>query len=270
MRAFRKKKQQSASLDDLVFEHRNKEYGSYYLRTTYDRRLRFSVLLVLSFSLLVTLLLYLWEINPWHEPLEIADNSYSDSIQYESDRIHIYNPMVVPPALPVVSDKAPERAKSTELASESNIRKDIPLAKTIPITIPLMDTSLKKQAEDLLQRHKKNLDKEKSLFADSLSIILERPPLFPDGYAAIQSYFYKNQHYPEYALSRGIHGSPVVSFIVNKAGVVEKVKIVNGVDPGLDREAIRLVTMMPRWQPAYYKGNPIACMLIMPVDFTIK
>ncbi len=271
MTAFRKKKQYLNSLDDIVFEHRNKDYGCYHIRATYRRRLGYSFVLVLFLFLAGTLTVYFWKINPWYEPLNKSDESYTDRIDYDPDLIHIINQLsVVPPDRQIVLSEMDEAVQNREQIRRVDFRMDIPKVELKPVVTPMADTSITKKADNLLLRHKENLQKQMARFADSLSFILEKVPQFPGGNAAIQSYFYKNQHYPEYTLSRGIHGSPIVSFIVSKAGIVENVRVVKGIDLQLDREAVRLVKSMPVWQPALYKGKPVACMLLLPVDFTIK
>jgi len=166
-------------------------------------------------------------------------------------------------------DKLSEEAFSTEQLRKSNSLKVVPVKEHKPV-LPQIDTSYKKVITDLLLRHKKNILAEKSILSDTLSIVLEKAPEFPGGYMAIQYYFIKNQHYPKVALLTGISGSTIVSFVINVKGLVEDAKVVSGIDPELDMEAIRLVKAMPAWQPAIYKGKPIACMLIMPVNFSIR
>lgn len=161
-----------------------------------------------------------------------------------------------------------EPADITEQQETQNYKADLPQVKIIPM-LNKADTSLNKLADILLKRHK-DLLKEKTFQTDTIRLVLEKAPQFPGGNTALQFYFYKNQQYPVNALIAGIHGSTIVSFVVNEKGMVEEPKVVSGIDPELDMEAIRLVKSMPPWQPAYYKGKPIACMLVIPVDFGIR
>ena len=136
--------------------------------------------------------------------------------------------------------------------------------------VKVIDSAMNKMLENMLERHKSILLSNKKSLSDSLKIILEKAPTFPGGYSAVQSFFLKYQRYPQNALLKGVQGNTIVSFVVNTKGVVEDPKIVEGIDPELDREAIRLVSIMPNWQPAYYKGKPISCIMVMPVSFSIK
>jgi protein TonB len=270
MAAFLKKQQHSLTLDDIVFEHRNKGYGCYYIRFTYQRRLRFSFILVLSSFICATGIIYAWKINPLNHNYVKYDDRFIRSVNYNSD--------IIPVTVQMPLEHKNEQVSLNQLSkpvyasgkfNRTNNPAEVPLVQH-KLVIPVADTLLKKQIEDLLRKHNDNLTKEKQLLTDSLSIILEKVPQFPGGYAAIQSYFYKNQHYPEGAILAGIQGSTIVSFIVNEKGLVEDARVVSGIDPELDLEAIRMVNIMPPWKPGIYKGKPVSCMLVLPVNFTIR
>ena len=258
------------SLDDIVFEHRNKDYGCYYIRANYFRRLRLSFFIVLFAFVFTTLAIYFLEINPWFESRGKFYTTDISRVEYDPDLIHIINQLsVVRPDKPTKLILTDNPVKSEEPIERREVRPVVPITLSKPV-VPLADTTHEKLAEQLIERHKQDIDKQKSSFTDSISMILDIVPQFPGGNAAIQTYFYRNQHYPLNALSKGIHGSTIVSLLINKKGLVEKARVVKGIDPELDMEAIRLVKSMPAWQPAIYKGRPIACMLILPVAFIIK
>jgi protein TonB len=258
------------TLDDIVFEERNKEYGCYKLRYTYQRRLLFSFTLVLSIFLFATLTIYYWKINPLIQNTNNIEDTFTETVMYNPDMIPMLIQMpVIPKEKQVPLIVLSEQKNTTEQLKRLNNKVEMPLVNYKP-EFTIVDTAHKTLADDLLQRHKDNLKKEKSYLTDTLVIILEKAPQFPGGNAAIQTYFLKNQRYPVNALLTGIQGSSIVSFVVNEKGIVEDAMVVTGIDPELDKEAIRLVKAMPIWQPAYSKGKPIACMLIMPVEFAIK
>lgn len=258
------------SLDEIVFEHRNKEYGGYDLRTSYRRYMIISYSLVLGLFVIVSLLLLLSEIFPSFG--RNKKNTYSNlkPVQYDHDLLPVIGDLSFHPIVrPNLIKPGEEQGNVALQVRKTQIIEKTPIREYKPEQI-VNDTAFNLRAEDLLKRHKNNVQNTLAQKKDTLSIILEKAPLFPGGYGAVQSFFLKNQHYPENALRKGIQGSSLVSFIVSTQGVVQNAKIVEGLDPELDREALRLVSLMPNWQPAYYKGKPIACKLIMPVDFTIR
>jgi len=270
MKDSEKIKPSDKSLDDIVFEHRNKEYGCYYLRVSYNKRFILSYSLVVGLLLGVSIFLYFREIFPVNNYLDNLVNTKFEQVQYEEDLLPVINTLPANPAgRPTIQDKPAESENLANQVKRAEFQVKAIAKEITPVKLA-KDTTLNKLAEDLLKRHKTNLVNSKAYQIDTLTMVLEKAPLFPGGYTAIQSFFLKNQHYPESALIKGIHGSTIVSFLVSTQGVVERAKVVEGTDPELDREAIRLVNMLPKWQPALYKGKPVACMLVMPVDFTIK
>jgi periplasmic protein TonB len=270
MSDYQEKKPKSRTLDDIVFETRNRDYGCYDLRSTYRHRLLVSVIWAVSIFLVTTISIYLIAIYPWNKRFDQSDLVQLDSINYDHDMVTLLSQLseiepdqTTPPLISLEPIPISTELKGAEL------RREVPIIDIKPI-IPRADTSNSRLVDDLIRKHESQTARTKTAVTDSITMILDKVPQYPGGYAAVQTYFYKNQHYPENALIHGIHGSAVVSFIVNQNGEVEKAKVVKAVDPDLDQEAIRLVKAMPKWQPAYYKGKPIASMMIMPVDFSLR
>jgi protein TonB len=98
---------------------------------------------------------------------------------------------------------------------------------------------------------------------------VEQLPEFPGGWTALMQWLTRNLHYPAIAQQQKIQGKVVVSFIINKDGTVTNVKLEKSVDVSLDREALRVVKMMPRWKPAIMHDKPCRCMFVIPVVFSL-
>lgn len=98
---------------------------------------------------------------------------------------------------------------------------------------------------------------------------VEQLPVFPGGWTALMQWLTRNLHYPAIAQQQKIQGKVVVSFIINKDGSVADVKLEKSVDVSLDREALRVVRMMPKWQPAIMHDKPCRCMFVIPVVFSL-
>ena len=99
--------------------------------------------------------------------------------------------------------------------------------------------------------------------------VVERMPQFPGGVAAQVEYFKKNLRYPAEAKKAGTQGRVVVQFFVNKDGSISNVKVLRGVDPALDAEAIRLVNSMPKWKPGMQKGKAVTVKYTVSVLFSL-
>ena len=98
---------------------------------------------------------------------------------------------------------------------------------------------------------------------------VDRLPDFPGGMAQLMKWLTKNLTYPEMAKARQISGRVVVSFIINSDGTVDDAKLLNTVDPMLDREALRVVKMMPKWNPGLSGGKACRTLVHMPVVFKL-
>ena len=99
--------------------------------------------------------------------------------------------------------------------------------------------------------------------------VVEQLPEFPGGMVEFMKWLTKNLKYPPSAQSRKIQGRVVVSFIVNRDGTIADAKVVKSVDPQLDREAMRVVRMMPNWKPGLQMGKPCRTMFAIPIVFKL-
>lgn len=97
----------------------------------------------------------------------------------------------------------------------------------------------------------------------------ERTPEFPGGEAELYRFMAMNIKYPAEAMDAGQEGRVVVGFTVQADGKVTDPRILRGVCPALDREALRIVGMMPDWIPATRDGQPLNCSMAVPVQFKL-
>jgi Ca-activated chloride channel family protein len=100
-------------------------------------------------------------------------------------------------------------------------------------------------------------------------VIVEDMPEFPGGNAALANYLSKNVKYPEEARKKGIQGRVFVNFVIDVDGKVVNVRIVRGVHPLLDAEAMRVVKAMPKWEPGKQRGKPVRTTYTLPVSFVL-
>ena len=100
--------------------------------------------------------------------------------------------------------------------------------------------------------------------------IVEKLPQFTGGEKAINEFISKTLQYPVIAQENGIQGKVVCSFIINQDGSVTDAEVVSGVDPSLDREALRIVRSMPKWTPGMQRVKAFRVKYTMPVIFTLQ
>ena len=114
---------------------------------------------------------------------------------------------------------------------------------------------------------------EKEAVADNNEIVASADvmPKFKGGdLKKFQEYINENTIYPQVAAEMGLQGRVKVSFVVEKDGRVSNVKIVKGVDPLLDREALRVVTSSPKWTPGQNAGHPVRVSQTATVLFVMR
>ena len=100
--------------------------------------------------------------------------------------------------------------------------------------------------------------------------IVENMPEFPGGDLALRKYIADNVKYPEIAKENGLSGKVFVQFVINQKGEVQDVKIARGVDPALDKEAIRVVQGLPKWKPGSQRGKPVKVSYTVPINFQLN
>ena len=105
---------------------------------------------------------------------------------------------------------------------------------------------------------------------DKVYQVVEKMPEFPGGKQRLLNWVMKNIQYPAEARRKGVQGRVVITFVINKNGKAVEPVIVQSVDPLLDKEAIRLVNSMPKWEPGEEKGEPVRVKFTMPINFRLS
>ena len=101
--------------------------------------------------------------------------------------------------------------------------------------------------------------------------VVEQMPEFPNGgMAGLMQYLSKNIKYPTIAQENGTQGRVTVQFVVNRDGSIVDAKVLRGVDPYLDKEAIRVISSMPKWKPGMQRGKAVRVKYTVPVIFRLQ
>ena len=104
--------------------------------------------------------------------------------------------------------------------------------------------------------------------ADKVFGMVEEQPSFPGGQAALMKYIEENMRCPD--PESDASGRVIVQFVIGKDGTVKDPKVVRGITPALDEEALRLVRNMPKWRPGKQMGKAVEVRYTMPVTFKWK
>ncbi len=105
---------------------------------------------------------------------------------------------------------------------------------------------------------------------DEPFVVVEEMPEFPGGDSSLLQFIANNTKYPESAKIKGITGKVIVRFCVNKTGVVDRVSVLKGVDPELDKEAARVVSTLPSFKPGRQGGKDVSVWYMVPINFALN
>jgi len=251
------------SIDDVLFENRNKEYGSYFLRKRFHVRLALSFLITLSVTLLF-LLGYLWYLNEAGDesvymyamsPYELkdADASLMSAGELEDFLQQAPREKVTKTEITVNS--------STDFTVVENVTRDsFTLSETEALSPDSIDVYGPGEDSVLFGGFLQGTGSGNGPGGQ-----IDRLPEFPLGNPT--RYVERHLKYPPQAIKQKIHGIVIISFIINKSGEVTNVKVEKGVDPLIDAEAVKTILGMPNWKPGMMKGKPVNIQFRIPINF---
>ena len=100
--------------------------------------------------------------------------------------------------------------------------------------------------------------------------VVEEMPEFPGGMGECMKFLGKNIKYPTISQENGVQGRVIVQFVVNRDGSIVDPVVVRGVDPYLDKEALRVISTMPKWKPGKQRGKAVRVKYTVPVMFRLQ
>jgi periplasmic protein TonB len=101
-------------------------------------------------------------------------------------------------------------------------------------------------------------------------VAVEEMPQFPGGDMALYKYISKNLHYPEAAKEKNIQGKVIIKFCVTPVGGISQISVLQGLNPDVDQEAIRVVKTLPVFTPGKKAGVPVPVWYLVPITFKYK
>ena len=260
---------------DLIFEWRNKAYGAYEMRSSSPKRHNLATLIVVVVALLAfTLPKLVRNMMPEKDmDMEMTEvTTLSNLKEAEVKKNEELKPLTqAPPPPPLKSSikfTAPVIKKDEEVSDEEEIKSQEELTES-KVTISIADVKGNDEEHgqdiaDFKEAIKPVVEEDNKVWE-----IVEQKPQFPGGEAALMKYIRDNMQYPSIAQENGIQGRVVVRFVVSKDGSVRDVTVMRGVDPSLDKEAIRVVKSLPNFIPGKQNGHAVNVYYILPVSFRL-
>lgn len=186
-----------------------------------------------------------------------ADEGVADIIaeeEIEITRPENTPPPPPPPPAPAVAEVLTVVEDDVELEQQDIVSSedDVTAAQTETFVAPVVE------------------EEEEEESAQQIFTVVEKQPEFPGGTAELFKYLSKAIKYPVIAQENGIQGRVVCSFVVNRDGSIVDIQVMRGVDPSLDKEAIRVISEMPKWKPGEQRGKPVRVRFILPVQFRLQ
>ena len=115
----------------------------------------------------------------------------------------------------------------------------------------------------------KTISQAKTYNGETIFSVVEEQPQFPGGREAMYKFLGENIKYPEAAKRAKVQGKVFLSFVVTKEGEIKDITILKGIGFGADEEALRVVSMMPRWKPGMQSGKPLHVRYNLPIAFEL-
>lgn len=263
----------AGKLNEVIFENRNKNYGAYAIRSSYNDSLMKSLLCISSFVLLLFCSVFVY--NKYNKVIDekatiILDELKNEDLVYE---VNMEQPKA-PDELPqpheaaaakggvatTIVDETPITATVTNVENPnpgqgSEGSKGTSLTSTVSSTEPSTITISGGGGEKIIPE----------------VIIADEMPEFEGGMVGLMRYVSQNISYPDMAREIGKEGTVHVSFVVNESGNVEGIKVMRGIGYGCDEEVMRVINKMPKWKKGGKNaGHPVKVRFNIPVCFKLR
>lgn len=252
-----RKENRVPKFDEIIFENRNREYGAYDLRKRSDSATSISILIAVTLCVALVTLSFRTAERGAGTAAEITsvvavlDNYDPNMIQVE--------PPEAPPAQmeEVLRNVAPEVVTDTTLVTSF-----LPI--TEELTRLITDGDVTDTVMAVFDEPEEIIPAEPEPY-----VYVEEMPEFPGGTKALLETIAKNLKYPQEALENNIEGRVILQFVVNPDGSVGRIDVLKGVDPLLNQEAVRVVSLLPKFKAGRQNGVPVPVWYSVPVGFQL-
>jgi len=267
----------NADILDIIFEGRNKEYGAYQLRKTYNRRLLIALAAmagIILFIFLAYLISNAMGSDKDNKKLVVQDVQLQEVKQEEKKEPPPPPPppKPEPPKVEITKFTPPKIVKDEEVKEEEKPPEVEKLEETKIGTINqegekdqgIVAPPVSDEGKGVIEAPKKDETDYDKTFTK-----VEIESEYPGGASAWQRYLNKNLRYPQDAIDNEIQGTVIVQFIVDKEGNVSDVEAISGPNE-LRAEAIRVIKKSGKWKPAIQNGRQVKSYKKQPITFKLE
>ena len=272
------KSTQPRDMLDIIFQNRNKAYGAYQLRRSYNEYLMRGFFFGLSFLILLFLLPKLVKAVSGAlaaKPVEVEiEMGAPPDLSTDVPPPPPPPPPTPPPPTRTTVQFVPPIIKKDEEVQKDEPKKDIEELQEEKADIGKADVKGNDDAPPETFDNPKELEvvEPVKVVEDKVyeTFDIQKMPSFPGGEAELQKFLRDNINYPAIARENNIQGTAALSFVVGKDGSISSVTILKEPGGGCGKEAVRVVNQMPRWTPGEANGNPVKVKFTLPVRFRLE
>jgi protein TonB len=263
----------SSKLNEVIFENRNKNYGAYAIRQSYNDSLMKSLICLSSIIVLVFGSAFAYNKAtkaPAEEKLTIFDDPALDPIEY-STKVDL-TPITKPVENTAAAATAPAGAIATVISNDAP-EPTTPTNLSTPISGVGTETGtgISTDGPETSSVTTISVAATPAVISTEAVVVADEMPEFEGGTAGLMRYVRQNISYPSVAREIGVEGTVYVSFVINETGNVESAKVMKGIGYGCDEEVIRVVNKMPRWKKVGRNaGRPVKVRFNIPVAFRLQ
>ncbi|MBN1107697.1 MAG: energy transducer TonB [Bacteroidales bacterium] len=258
-----KEKFRAPAFDDIVFEFRNKEYGAYTLRKKYKR----NVIIALTIGVILMSAVI---ITPYLNAKAAESRTQRQERQVEIQMENLETPdqdFAPPPPPPPPPQDVVQQAKYVPPVVVDSVKPEDAVVELMTMD----EAQVEVQNEEVVEYVEPVKEEVEEVEAEPEPfVVVEEMPMFPGGETELLKYIGEHTNYPEVAKENNIQGRVIVRFCVTAKGTVSQISVLKGVDPELDKEAVRVVSTLPTFKPGKQGGKPVPVWYMVPITFTLK
>ena len=257
----------------LIFEGKNQAYGAYKMRANSTKRhnlAMFAVLVIALIGFTIPTLLKLATPKQKEVMTEVTTLSKLEEPEIKQEEMKRVEPVAPPPPALKSSIKftAPVIKKDEEVHEDNEIKSQEELTSKVAISIADVKGNDEENGADIADL--KQVVTQAEPEPEKVFDMVEQMPAFPGGMQELMVYLGKNIKYPTIAQENGTQGRVIIQFVVERDGTISDVRVARGVDPYLDKEAVRVVKSMPKWIPGKQNGKAVRVKFTVPVMFRLQ
>lgn len=283
---------------EMVFADKNKAYGAYNLRKTVSQR-NIKALAILLIAAFIGGGYLAWQIKKHNDDLA-AQEAYAAKMelaaleqakkeqQKRKEQQKKPEPKKIEPEKIVPETRATVKFTAPVIKDDKDVKEEMPPMVKMNKETKAIGSETKEGVDDrgtvaakstvatpqeIVPKIEKpvqeapKIEAPKAEVENKIFTVAEQMPTFKGN---VNQWISSHIQYPAVAAENGIQGRVIVKFVVGRDGSVSQAQIARGVDPALDREALRVVNSMPRWNPGMNNGQPANVWFTLPITFKLQ